>query len=104
MPHDNKDSSPLGRVDADQPNATNERVVMRAPKDNRARMIRNQFVRIRDAKTIGVEFLGRIISGPFFADRGDPEGGITADVEIQGELVEGRPRDTNNRPATGSSV
>ncbi len=63
----------------------------------------------------GVQFLGRIVAGPFFAHQGraehtvpregdNREGDITADIEIQGELVDGRPRDTNNRPAPGSAV
>jgi uncharacterized protein len=102
----------LGHVDWDQPGASNERVVLRAPRVNRARVLRNQFVCIIDAKSPNTQFLGRTVAGPFFAEHGLPDrenesqrdGDITADIEIQAELVEGRPQDTNNRPAPGSQV
>ncbi|HWY85764.1 MAG TPA: DUF87 domain-containing protein, partial [Gemmataceae bacterium] len=102
----------LGYVDWDQPGATNERVALRAPRESRARVLRNLFVRIADAKAAGAQFLGRIVAGPFFTDQAqsgpekdhDRDGDITAEIEIQGELVDGRPRDTNNRPAPGSAV
>lgn len=102
----------LGHVDWDRHGAINERVMLRAPQENRARMTRNQFVRICDAKTAGTEFLGRIVAGPFFVNQTGNgaandvgrEGDITAEIEIQGELVEGQQRDTNNRPVPGSAV
>jgi DNA helicase HerA-like ATPase len=102
----------LGHIDWDLPGASNERVVVRAPKEHRARVLRNQFLVITDAKAAGTLFLGRTVAGPFFADHtlagpddsSAREGDITAEIEIQGELVEGRPRDTNNRPAPGSAV
>ena len=73
----------------------------------RARVLRNQFVCITDAKSPNTQFLGRTVAGPFFAEPGaanvqsEPQrdGDITAEIEIQAELVEGRPQDTNNRPA-----
>ncbi len=74
-------------------------------------------MRIVDAKNPATQFLGRTVAGPFFAphlgaaenaqaggDCGVREGDITAEIEIQGELVDGRPRDTNNRPVPGSAV
>jgi len=102
----------LGHIDWDKPGATNERVILRSPRENRSRVLRNQFVRITDAKAASTQFLGRTVAGPFFADsiRTGGEKGhvreddITADIEIQGELVDGRPRDTNNRPSPGSAV
>jgi DNA helicase HerA-like ATPase len=102
----------LGHVDWDKPGATNERVLLRAPRENRTRVVRNQFVRIIDAKSAATQFLGRTVAGPFFAADPRPgaekelprEGDIAAEIEIQGELVDGRPRDTNNRPAPGSPV
>jgi DNA helicase HerA-like ATPase len=99
----------LGHVDCDPRDATNERVIMRAPSENRARVLRNQFVCIADAKT-STQFLGRTVAGPFFNDQassgpeGSYDGAIAAEIEIQGELVDGRPHDTNNRPAPGSAV
>jgi uncharacterized protein len=104
----------LGHVDWDRPEAINERVVLRAPREHRARVLRNQFLRIVDAKNPNTQFLGRTVAGPFFAhhgpesakaaETGPREGDITAEIEIQGELVDGRTRDTNNRPAPGSAV
>jgi DNA helicase HerA-like ATPase len=102
----------LGHIDWDRLEATNERVVLRAPRENRARILRNQFVCIADAKSAGTQFLGRTVAGPFFADKVKEgtekdqirEGDIHAEIEIQGELVDGRQRDTNNRPAPGSVV
>src|ERR1700730_13290617 len=81
----------LGHIDWDRPGATNERVVLRAPRENRARLLRNKFVRITDAKAAGIQFLGRIVPGPFFADQPQREaekeeardGDITAEIEIQ---------------------
>src|SRR5437763_1582911 len=103
-------SDVLGIVDWDRPSAINERVLLRAPRENRARVVRNQFVRIVDTKNGSMQFLGRTVAGPFFSEQARPhpekeqtrEGDITAEIEIQGELVDGRPRDTNNRPAPGS--
>ncbi len=102
----------LGHVDWDRPEASNERVLLRAPRENRARVLRNQFVRIIDARAAGTQFLGRTVAGPFFAEASGPgrekESGrgqeITAEIEIQSELIDGKPRDTNNRPAPGSAV
>src|SRR5438552_6560900 len=97
----------LGHIDWDHAGATNERVRLRAPRANRARVLRNQFVCIADARTASTQFLGRTVAGPFFAEGAQPEGDdergreadITAEIEIQGELIDGRPHDTNNRPA-----
>lgn len=106
----------LGHVDWDRPGATNERVVLRAPREHRARVLRNQFLRIVDAKNPATQFLGRTVAGPFFTHlahapdtakaeaAGAREGDIIAEIEIQGELVNGRSHDTNNRPVAGSAV
>lgn len=97
----------LGHIDWDQHSATNERVWLRVPGNHRGRVLRNQFVRIVDAKSQGVMFLGRLVGGPFFPANGsadDETPSILAELEVQGELIEGRPRDTNNRPAPGSPV
>src|SRR5262249_52625435 len=48
--------------------------------------------------------LGRLLGGPFFPGAADSEEDILAEVEIQGELVDGQTIDTNNRPAAGSAV
>jgi hypothetical protein len=103
----------LGQIDWDQPTATSERVVMRAPESCRPRVLRNQFVCIDDGAGGSTVFLGRIVSGPFFPDQTNgnghsngqsADGTILAQIEVQGELVDGRARDTNSRPSPGGSV
>ncbi len=105
----------LGRVGWDGSSATSERVILRAPVTNRGLLARDQYVRIHDEHGARSGFLARIVSGPFFHRSGSPTiAGMTAgasmecfllaDLEIHGELVGGRPRDTNSRPAPGSSV
>lgn len=101
----------LGHIDWDGANATNERVILRGPGTARARLLRNQFVRIEEPHGSRKVFLGRILSGPFFPSPvgggDDPESAdaaILAEIEVQGELTEGRPGDTSNRPAPGSAV
>jgi DNA helicase HerA-like ATPase len=77
--------------------------------------LRNQFVTIADAISPQTLFLGRIINGPFFREasagptnehpNGSPgTGAIVAEMEIQGELKAGHLRETNDRPAHGSTV
>jgi len=97
----------LGHIDWDSESAVNERVVMRSVGASRSRILRDQFVRIEDCNGTHSSFLGRIIGGPFFPDdrhKSNGEAPVIAEVEIQGELVEGRPLDTANRPAPGSTV
>ena len=105
----------LGQITWDGSTATSERVLLRASVVNRCRVERNQFVRIADPHGSRTGFLATVASGPFFHRSGSPTiGGLTAghsleafllaDLEIQGELVDGRSRDTNSRPAPGSSV
>jgi hypothetical protein len=105
----------LGCVAWDGSAATSERVLLRAPVTNRPLAERNQYVRIQDEEGARTGFLARIVSGPFFHRAGaltvggtmggaSLESFLMADLEIQGELVGGRARDTNSRPAPGSSV
>ncbi|MCC6418667.1 MAG: ATP-binding protein [Gemmataceae bacterium] len=105
----------LGHVGWDGSVATSERVLLRAPVTKRDLLERNQYVRIQDESRTRSGFLARVISGPFFHRSGTPTvGGLTggpslesfllADLEIQGEIVEGQPRDTNSRPAPGAAV
>ncbi len=99
----------LGHIDWDRPTATSERVVLRAPEQRRERILRNRFVRIDDHNAGPAAFLGRIVAGPFFpgtveAVASPIDGTILAEIEIQGELIDGRPQDTSNRPAPGSAV
>jgi hypothetical protein len=105
----------LGEVTWDGSTATSERVLLRAHLPNRKLVERDRFVRIRDEQGQRSGFLARIVRGPFFHRSGGPTvAGVTAstsmetfllaDLEIQGELVEGRPRDTHSRPAPGSPV
>jgi DNA helicase HerA-like ATPase len=99
----------LGHIDWDSPTATSERVVLRAPEENRPHVLRNQFVRIDDVGS-PTPFLGRIVSGPFFpaptegGRKSSIDGTILAEIEVQGELIDGRPRDTSNRPSPGAAV
>ncbi len=94
----------LGSVASDNTSASNERVVIRASREQRQRVQRNQFVTITDALSPEIVFLGRLIGGPFFPAADGQPGDILAEVEVQGELHEGQPHDTNNRPAPGSVV
>ena len=91
----------FGRVAPDTPATTHENVEVRVPAAARARALRGRFVRVEDDAT-GTRFLGRIVAGPFFPDGTD--GDILVRVEIQGELADGRTRDTNDRPTPGAPV
>jgi DNA helicase HerA-like ATPase len=98
----------LGNIDWDQTGASNERVLLRAPDERRRQVVRNQFVRIEDPTAHPSTFLGRIVAGPFFPAAADQSVSLAepvlAEIEVQGELVDGKPRDTSNRPAPGSAV
>jgi DNA helicase HerA-like ATPase len=105
----------IGHVTWDGSAASSERVLLRASVVNRRLAERNQYVRIEDVEGVRSGFLARIVSGPFFHRSGSTTvGGLTAtpsmetllmaDLEIQGELVDGRARDTNSRPAPGTAV
>jgi DNA helicase HerA-like ATPase len=98
----------LGHIEWDRPTATNERVLLRAAEDRRSSILRNKFVRIDDTGAEATSFLGRIVAGPFFppadGNRDPLSGTILAEIEVQGELVGSRTRDTSNRPAPGSPV
>jgi DNA helicase HerA-like ATPase len=94
----------LGQVMCDRPQASNERVLMRAPIEQRSRVLRNHFVTITDARDDMTVFLGRLVAGPFFPESAGEDDGIYAEVEIQGEMRDGQPFDTNNRPMPGSEV
>ncbi len=105
----------LGHVAWDGTTATSERVLLRAGVNQRRLIERNQYVRIQDAEGARSGYLARVVSGPFFHRAGGPtvsgmaastslESFLLADLEIQGELVDARPRDTNSRPAPGAPV
>jgi hypothetical protein len=105
----------VGHVAWDGSKAISERVLLRASVANRALVERNQYVRIQDENGPRSGFLARVLSGPFFHRSGAPTvGGLTAsaslecfllaDLEIHGEIVGGRTRDTNSRPAPGSAA
>jgi hypothetical protein len=105
----------LGHVAWDGASATSERVLLRAPVVNRQLAERNQYVRIQDKEGVRTGFLARVVSGPFFHKSGaatvagTPAGSslnscLLAYLEIHGEMVGGRVRDTNSRPAPGSAV
>src|SRR5436309_15315836 len=105
----------IGEVACDGASATSERVLLRAPVNNRRHLNRNQYVRIKDEEGPRTGFLARIVAGPFFVPPGTSKSEATedsitlthqvlADLEIQGELVSGRLQDTNTRPAPGSAV
>jgi hypothetical protein len=111
------DKAPLGFVDWDSSTASNERVVMRSPLTNRDRIIRDQYVWIEDPLGSRSGFLGRIVAGPFFSPRGattkpyvsmgqglSGEFAILTEIELQGELVDGRPRASKSRPVSRAAV
>lgn len=95
-------STLLGQVAPDHDTAANERTLLRGLPEQRGRLLRNQFVTITDAETPNVVFLGRILNGPFFPAADGQS--ILAEIEIQGELTDGRLHETNNRPTPGSPV
>ncbi|MBM4073070.1 MAG: ATP-binding protein [Planctomycetes bacterium] len=104
---------PLGYVAEDGANPANEQVRMWTRCGNRGRIMRDQFVQILDPLGKRSGFLGRIVSGPFFGNSEavpdgesawNPEAVIYADIEIHGEMVQGRPSDTRSRPVPGSTV
>jgi hypothetical protein len=110
-----QDAKLIGHVSWDGATATSERVLLRASVLNRRLVERNQYVRIQDESGPRSGFLARIINGPFFHRSGAPTVGgmngsnsmecfLLADLEIQGELVRGRSRDTNSRPAPNTAV
>src|SRR5947207_8362756 len=97
----------LGQIAWDGSAATSERVMLRAPVFRRRHVERNQYVRILDEEGGRSGFLARIVSGPFYFRAGAAAGTasltgsandnyLLADLEIQGELVGGRARDTNS--------
>ena len=102
----------LGQVAWDGSMATSERVLLRATVANRRLVERNRYVRILDEDGVRSGFLGRVITGPFFHRCGTAtvagmtaspslETFLLAELEIQGELVEGRPRGNQRRPRSG---
>ncbi|MCI0680730.1 MAG: ATP-binding protein [Gemmataceae bacterium] len=110
-----QDAKLIGQVAWDGATATSERVLLRASVVNRRFVERNQYVCIKDESGPRTGFLARVVNGPFFHRSGAPTvAGMTAsnsmecfllaDLEIQGELVRGRARDTNSRPAPNSPV
>jgi hypothetical protein len=111
----NQEARLVGHVAWDGSTATSERALLRAAVGDRLLVQRNQYVSIRDEHGARSGFLARVSAGPFFHRSGSPTvAGITAgtsqesyllaDLEIQGEIVGGRARDTNSRPAPGSAV
>ena len=112
------ESAVLGYVDWDGSNATNERVIMRSSPVNRHRIVRDRYVRIEDPLGSRSGFLGRIVAGPFFpakeksgdvfrTSNGHAQSGevvILAEIELQGELFEGRTRASKSRPASRACV
>jgi DNA helicase HerA-like ATPase len=94
----------LGHVVPDASRSTNERVVVRASYQRRERILRNHFVTITDALSPQTVFLGRMVGGPFFPEPTGDSGDILTEVEIQGEMRDDQPHDTNNRPSPGSEV
>jgi hypothetical protein len=110
--------TPLGYVDWDGQASSNERILMRAPLINRSRIIRDQYVRIEDQLGSRTGFLGRIVAGPFFSHRVasanglfatsgqglSGEMGMQAEIELQGEFVDGGARASKSRPVSRAAV
>jgi DNA helicase HerA-like ATPase len=100
----------LGHIAWDGPSAVSDRVILHAPYENGRRVLRNQYVRILDDDGHRSGFLARIVAGPFFREGPAPasppgaKSHAVAELELQGELVKGRPRDTNARPAPGAQA
>lgn len=106
MPDTKPESPLLGHIEWDTESASSDTVRLRASVENRRLVVRNEFVQIRDEEGPRSGFLARVAAGPFFHRAGPApaDSYLLADLEIQGELVAGRPRDTNTRPVPGSPV
>ena len=104
-----RDLRHLGTVAWDGPSPNSDRVLMQSAFEDGPRITRNQYVRIHDEEGARSGFLARVVAGPFY-HRGAPDDDVTADshvvaeLELQGELVGGRPRETNARPMPGAPV
>jgi DNA helicase HerA-like ATPase len=110
--------SPLGHLDWDSSSTSNERAVMRSSIADRNRIIRDQYVHIKDEMGARSGFLGRIVAGPFFTARGamargsntplgmghSGEIGIESEIELMGELVDGQQRACKSRPVSRAAV
>src|SRR5262245_34473267 len=105
----------LGNVSWDGSNATSERVLLRTSIVNRRLVERNQYVRIDDAEGARTGFMARVVAGHFLHRSGTASVAamtagtslycvLLAELEIQGEIIEDRPRDTNSRPSPGSAI
>src|SRR5439155_5138257 len=103
---------PLGHIAEDGVKLSNQRTGMWAPPAHRLRVLRDRFVHILDPLGKRSGFLGRIIAGPYFplqetknGENGHREpASIFAEIEIEAELVQGRPQETKSRPAPGAVV
>ena len=99
----------LGTVAWDRESPQSDRVLLQATVEDGPRITRNQYVHIHDEEGARSGFLARIVAGPFY-HRGAADDDITSDshvlaeLELHGELVAGRPRETNARPSPGASV
>jgi hypothetical protein len=111
----NHDAQLLGHVAWDGSQASSERVMLRASVLSRKQVERNQYVRIKDEDGPRSGFLARITGGPFFHRSGSATVGgmaatssmecfLLAELEVLAELVGGRSRDTNSRPAPNAPV
>lgn len=90
----------IGRVDfdAEDPTNSNSRVVV--SESGRKHFHRNLYVGIRD-KAQGVDFLGRIVSGPFHEPKEGADYLVYGIIEVLGQLTEGErllPTTTRPRP------
>lgn len=103
---------PLGYIAEDGPSLSNQRARLWAPPGHRLRVLRDRFVHVVDPLGKRSGFLGRIIGGPYFSFRaasneesaGEEQPCIFAEIEIEAELVQGRPIETKSRPAPGAVV
>jgi uncharacterized protein len=98
----------LGHVEWDGAAAQSDRVFLKATVERGRRLTRNQYVRIRDEDGTRSGFLARLVAGPFFRGGPDSEPAdepyVLAELELHGELVGGRSRDTSARPMPGAAV
>ncbi len=98
----------LGKTEWDGAQAISDRVLLRALLEDGPRITRNQYVRIHEEEEGRSGFLARVVAGPFFRrapeEDLEPDFHVIAEMELQGEIVGGRPRDTNARPSPGAPV
>jgi DNA helicase HerA-like ATPase len=102
---DSIELKPLGQVAWDNGDARNERVRFTVRADQVERFHYGKLVRIVARSSPPREFVGKIVSGPFFPPPGQNAAGeATGELELQGEIENETLLGTTRRPRPGSPI